>query len=402
MAPLNPPGGDTGREAPVAIAGSGPVARLLACLLARDGHPVILLDDRPQAQNSADTRLYALSARSLELLETEGLYTRLGPSRCRVFSDLEITLYQESVRVRFAASDIGGFLLGGLVYARDLDQVLGTQMAALGIPTQRLDPGSIERTSGGWKIGTGEAAFPASLLVVAEGGHSRLREKLGMPVETRDYGEAALTCGLKTEHDPPSMPRQVFTPWGPLGLLPAPDGLLSCIFSMPVARARAWSNQTPAAFEALLTEATGGIYGRLSLATPPRAYPLRRLHALAYTGERLALAGDAAHVIHPFAGQGLNLGFEDVRVLVGQLKRCRDGGEEALHPALLRYGRRRRRENQRFLLALEALRVLFQKADPVGLRAALLEGLAHHALLRRPWIRHATGLADSRTVEPWT
>jgi len=376
------------------------VARLLACFLAQDGHPVVLLDHLPNAPETEDTRLYALSPLSLQILETHGLYSELGPKRCRVFSDLEIWVYHEPTRVRFSASDIGGFLLGGLVYARDLNRVLMERVSELGIPTHRFDPDQLERTSQGWVIGTGDAAFQASLLVVAEGSHSRLRERFRIPVETRDYGEEALTFGLATEHDLGSTPRQVFTPWGPLGLLPAPDGTLSGVWSMPAVRAREWLNRSAPSFEALLSEATEGMGGRLSLLAPPRSFPLRCLHAQTYVGDRLALAGDAAHVIHPFAGQGLNLGFLDACALADDLKRSGDGSEAALRRVLMRYDRRRRRENQKFLLALEGVRMLFRKPDLLGLRALMLGALAQVALLRRPWVRRATGSQGRRLLVP--
>ncbi|EQD70827.1 UbiH/UbiF/VisC/COQ6 family ubiquinone biosynthesis hydroxylase [mine drainage metagenome] len=133
---------------------------------------------------------------------------------------------------------------------------------------------------------------------------------------------------------------------------------------------------------------------------PPRSYPLRRLHARTYIGDRLALAGDAAHVIHPFAGQGLNLGFLDARALVEDLRRSWDGSDATLRLALLRYDRRRRRENQGFLLALEGIRMLFRTPDPVGWRALLLGALAHRRSLRRFWVRRATGSPGRRLLVP--
>ncbi|EQD50646.1 protein VisC, partial [mine drainage metagenome] len=211
MEALSRTGRASAGRAQVAIAGSGPVACLLACSLAQDGHPAVLLEHLPKAPDTEDRRLYALSTASLQFLETQGLYSRLGPSCCRVFSDLEISVFREPARVRFAASDLGGFLLGGLVYASDLSRVLARRVSELGIPTQRFDPDELEQTAQGWVIGRGEAACRAALLVVAEGGQSRLRERFRIPVETLDYGEEALTFGLATEHDLGSTPRQVFT-----------------------------------------------------------------------------------------------------------------------------------------------------------------------------------------------
>lgn len=379
--------------ASIAIAGSGPVARLLACRLVQSGLPTVLLDQPAPARPSGDHRLYALSIASLELLETEGLYSALGPSRCLGFSDLEISVFREPGRVRFSASDLGCFMLGGLVYARDLDQVLAERVGALKIPTLPCDPQAIEPTGTGWQIGRGDGAKEASLLVVAEGAHSQLRERWGIPVTTLDYGEEALTFGLHASPGWGSTPRQIFTPWGPLGLLPAPDGLLQCVWSMRAARARAWIARPAPALEALVGEAMEGLGVKPALATPVWSYPLRRLHARTYARGRLVLVGDAAHVIHPFAGQGLNLGLEDVAVLVSSLQRSLQSGQEGISLALARYDRIRRFENQGFMLALEGIRSLFQVPDPLGWRALTLALLGHGGMLRKPWLRRATGLS---------
>ncbi len=377
---------------PIAIVGDGPVGLLTACLVARH-HPVCRIGERRMtALPEKDPRLYALSATSLNLLERLGIYSELGPLRCRIFSELEIWIHRHRSRLRFSAEDIGGGLLGATVWARDLLPILESFAQAADITRLEDHPDRIERTGGGWRVKEDgrDGEFP--LLIVAEGGDSRLRERQGIPLDIHDYGENAVTGRCVPEREGGDVLRQVFTPWGPLGLLPAPGGGLSFVWSMPNPIARAWQLRKPEEWALLIEEATEGFYGRIHLPEPPHAFPLRRLVARRYVAERFALVGDAAHVIHPFAGQGLNLGFLDAGVLAGRLARTvRHSGPVPWAVALEAYDRKRRGANLRFLAGLEALRLFFRVRDPLGWRDQALRVLARHRLLRRPWVAAAAG-----------
>ncbi len=388
---------------PIAVVGDGPVGLLTACLLARH-HPVCRIGEgREGARPGTDPRLYALSATSLNLLERLGIYSELAPARCRVFSALEIWIHRHRSRLRFSAEDIGGGLLGATVWARDLLPVLESRIQTAGIIRWEGHPDQIERSEDGWRLtGNGkEGVFP--LLIVAEGGNSRLREREGIPLDIHDYGESAVTGWCVPEREGGDVLRQVFTPWGPLGLLPVPGGGLSFVWSMPNPIARNWLMRKPEEWAALIEEASEGFYGRIQLPEAPHAFPLRRQVARRYVTGRFALVGDAAHVVHPFAGQGLNLGFLDAGVLAGRLARtlCRSG-PVSWDAALLAYDRNRRSANLRFLAGLEALRLFLRGRDPLGWRDQALAVLARHRLLRRPWVAVAAGHGSRRLLREGT
>ena len=384
---------------PIAIVGDGPVGLLTACLLARH-HPVCRIgQSKGNARPGTDPRLYALSATSLNLLERLGIYSELGPVRCRVFSALEIWIHRHRSRLRFSAEDIGGGLLGATVWARDLLPALESAAQASGITRLEGHPDQIERTGDGWRLTGSGKDGEMPLLVVAEGGDSRLREREGVLLDIHDYGESAVTGWCVPEREGGDVLRQVFTPWGPLGLLPAPGGGLSFVWSMPNPVVHRWLVRKPEDWAQLIEEATEGFYGRIQLSAAPHAFPLRRQVARRYVAERFALVGDAAHVIHPFAGQGLNLGFLDAGVLVGRLARavCHSG-PVPWDVALEAYDRNRRGANLRFLAGLEALRLFFRGHDPLGWRDQVLAVLARCRLLRRPWIAMAAGHGSRRLL----
>ncbi len=381
---------------PIAVVGAGPVGLLAACLVSRH-HPVCRVGEAIRAAPpEKDPRLYALSPVSLNLLERLGIYTELGIERCRVFSELEIWIYRHRTRLRFSATDIGGGLLGATVWARDLLSVLEACAVASGITCLEAHPEGIVRTGYGWKL-PGSGMENAPVLVVAEGGGSRLRERQGIPLDIHDYGESAVTGWCAVEREGGDVLRQVFTPWGPLGLLPAPGGGLSFVWSMPNPVAHAWQARGTQEWAALIEEATEGLYGRITLPDPPRGFPLRRQVARRYVAERFALVGDAAHVIHPFAGQGLNLGFLDAGVLAARLAQALDRpGLVRWDAAIGAYDRHRRGANARFLSGLEAIRLFFRGQDPLGWRDQALAILARHRLLRRPWVEVAAGHGGRR------
>jgi 2-octaprenylphenol hydroxylase len=203
-----------------------------------------------------------------------------------------------------------------------------------------------------------------------------------------------LVAHVRTAQPHHSTAWQRFLPQGPLAFLPLPDGRSSIVWSTTVSEAARLSALDPAAFGAALTAASGAALGQCELSAGPVRYPLKLQYALDYTRPRAVLIGDAAHVVHPLAGQGLNLGFLDCAVLADVLGEAGTGaffGEQGL---LRRYERRRRSENMLAAGAFDGLERLFSSANPVvrGLRMAGLRAVGKVPFVKHRLAQRALGL----------
>jgi ubiquinone biosynthesis UbiH/UbiF/VisC/COQ6 family hydroxylase len=209
----------------------------------------------------------------------------------------------------------------------------------------------------------------APLTIVAEGKHSALREQLGVSFERHDYGHRAIAARLVADRPHAGLARQWFRAPDILALLPfdrpEPGHSYGLVWSLPADKAEAWLAAPAADFEAALNEATGGAAGQLKLGSERAAWPLMLGRASAVTGPGWALIGDAAHVVHPLAGQGLNLGLADVTALadvLAQRERWRSLGDADL---LRRYARRRAAPTWAMAQATDGLWQLFAQDQPL-------------------------------------
>lgn len=212
----------------------------------------------------------------------------------------------------------------------------------------------------------------AALVVGADGHESWLRGTLGVASPARDYDQVALVAHVAGERPHADTAWQRFLPGGPLALLPLADGRSSIVWSLPTAQGRELAAAAEGAFEAALGPAAAGVRGRLRLASARACFPLAAAHAAQYTGLRFALIGDAAHRVHPLAGQGVNLGFQDAAALAEALAlHLADPAADAGDPrALRRYERWRRGDNLATLAAMDGLHRLFTSGTPGVARAA--------------------------------
>jgi ubiquinone biosynthesis UbiH/UbiF/VisC/COQ6 family hydroxylase len=214
----------------------------------------------------------------------------------------------------------------------------------------------------------------ARLLVGADGAASWLRDRLGIAVRRRPYGQQALVAHLRSERPHRSTAWQRFLPDGPVAMLPLADGRSSVVWSCPDSQARELLEMSDTAFGDALTAATTGILGELTLTGERASFALVGSHARSYAGARFALIGDAAHRVHPLAGQGVNLGFLDAaalaEVLAAHLSLPRaDAGDPRV---LRRFERWRKGANLLTLAAMEALHRVFTSRRPLVPRAGAL------------------------------
>lgn len=238
-------------------------------------------------------------------------------------------------------------------------------------------------------------ALAARLLVGCDGRASGTAERAGIARMGWDYGQTALVCAVAHERPHEGVAHQFFMPGGPLAILPLRGNRSSIVWSEERGRAEALARADDAAFLEALRPAFGDFLGEIALAGTRHAYPLSLSLAETWVRPRLALLGDAAHGIHPIAGQGLNLGLRDVAALAEVLADAARRGEEiGALDVLERYQRWRRFDTVTLALGMDAVNRLFSNDNPL-LRAARDAGMGLVSALpglRRRFIREAAGL----------
>jgi 2-polyprenylphenol 6-hydroxylase len=230
--------------------------------------------------------------------------------------------------------------------------------------------------------------------VIADGAKSTLRDKAGIAVRGRDYAQRAVVAHVGTERAHEATAWQRFLPDGPIALLPLHDGRSSIVWTLPEADALRVLALDDQAFCQAVGVAADFRLGRITATTPRASFPLRLQLAQTYASERCVLLGDAAHVVHPLAGQGANLGLRDVAELVSVLGDARDANRDfaAMH-VLQRYARRRRSADTLDGLSFDAMARLFALRAPpvVALRGIGMRAVDALAPLKRRLAGHAAG-----------
>ena len=376
------------------IVGGGLVGASLACAL--EGLRVAIIDAPLAAPTTGpfDSRVYAVSPGNAAFLDRLGAWGRLPPGAATPVHAMSVTGDDGESRLAFDAWDCGVSELAWIVEERVLLEALHAVLRertgleriapARGVAL-RVAPEAVELDL---DVGI---RIVAKLVVGADGARSFVRDAAGIGVREREYGHAAVVANFACERDHRGVAHQWFRGGPVLALLPMRDGHASMVWSTSAAEAERLAALAPASLAAEVERESRGTLGALEVVTPARVFPLRRIGAAAMAAERVALAGDAAHVVHPLAGQGVNLGFGDVRALAGVIasrEPSRDIGEHAL---LRRYERSRAEAILAMDATVDGLFRLFGAQAPAvrRLRNAGMELVDRVGVLKNLLIRHA-------------
>lgn len=396
----------------IAIVGAGIAGSALALALSASPLRIALVEAQPLATDwpepapleptvdSYGARVSALTAASASWLDALGVWPDLdargicGYRRMRVWDGIG------TAAIDFDAASVEQPALGHIVENRLTQTALQLRLRRSGVqlfcPAQ-VD--AIERAGSGVQLRLGDGrTLSAALLVGADGGRSRVREWSGLAVREWDYGHHAIVATVACERHHQHTAWQRFMPEGPLAFLPLTGGegrYCSIVWSTLPDRAQRLLALDDTEFCRELGAAFEHRLGEVQAVSRRHSFPLRQMHAVDYIRSGLALVGDAAHTIHPLAGQGINLGLLDARVLAEELLRAQRRGLGVGDTQVLeRYQRRRKGHNLLMMAAMEGFKRLFASRQPGLLMArnAGIDWLQRREAFKRPLIRAAMGL----------
>ena len=334
----------------VAIVGGGPVGAALAILLARQGLRIVIVEGRelqPHEPQAWDSRVFAISPGSRALLRVLGVWQRIATERVAAIAGMRVWGDDDESTIGFDALEVGSEDLGAIVEAGRLQMALWDAMRAepeidLRCP---IRCGALRLNDGGGALTLSDGAeIQTALLVGADGAESWLRGAAGLTATAKPYAQTAVVANFATERAHGNVARQWFRGDGVLAWLPLPGDRISIVWSAENAVAEELLALTSTALCERVAEAGGGALGRFELLGSPASFPLRMVSVPRAVGQCVALVGDAAHVVHPLAGQGINVGFRDV-VALSEALRGRGRHEGAGDLVVLRRYERSRRED---------------------------------------------------------
>jgi 2-octaprenyl-6-methoxyphenol hydroxylase len=372
-------------NADIAIVGSGMAGGTLACLLGGLGLRVALIDRAARAARldpGYDGRSTAISYGSARIMAAAGVWEALLPHGSPI-EQIRIADGTAPLFLQFDHAQVEGKPFGWIVENALIRRALEEGLATLP-SVQVLSPAQVVgyQADGRARLALADGrSIAAALAIGADGRESTLRNLAGIAATRRDYGQTALAFPMRHEHPHQQVAVEHFQPAGPFAVLPMVDDgegrhRSSVVWSLENDRAAEYLALDEAAFTTALQAMCGDYWGRVELAGQRFAYPLKLVQAARYTAPRLALAGEAAHAIHPIAGQGLNLSLRDIALLAELIADTARLGLDIGAPRLLAaYAAQRRGDTQRLVLATDGLNRLFSN-DLLPVRLLRDAGLA--------------------------
>lgn len=390
----------------VIIIGGGAVGLTLAARLVPTGLRIALVDAQPKPTvnplATPDARVVALNLASKDILMSAHAWNHIDVDAAAAFVAMQVWDAHGFGNIYFDSDDLGEKALGYIVRNRNLQTALWHYLQSVQTVVDYTGHhvAAIEQYDDGVQVQLmAKEAMPAltlfgRLLVGADGAQSYVRRTLGVEVHQRDYEQSAIVATLTHEQPHESIARQSFLPEGPLAFLPLHDAHTSSIvWSTSREQAQHLSSLSPDEFCSECASAFHYRLGRVTSASLPLMFPLQMQHAKSYVQENIVLIGDAAHTIHPLAGQGLNLGLQDANTLANVIAHAHARGRNFASYATLRaYERARKGPNWLMMGVMESFHRLFTASSPtVSLLRNYGLNVADKSCLKYFFMRKAAG-----------
>jgi 2-octaprenyl-3-methyl-6-methoxy-1,4-benzoquinol hydroxylase/2-octaprenylphenol hydroxylase len=384
----------------IVVVGAGMVGAAAASLLARSGFSVAVIESSEPASfdphGEVGLRVSAISPGSAHVLAQAGAWPAIERERCCAYRAMHVEEAGAVGAVDFEAAAFGLERLGSIV-ENDLIQASLWAVLQANPLVEAFVPARLAALENGaeevrLELEDGRV-LTAALLLAADGAASGIRRRLGIRQDIWEYNQQGVVAVVSSSQANPGVAWQRFMPGGPLAFLPLADGRSSIVWTRPAEVARELLAMDDDAFVQALSEASHDWLGEVVSAGPRGAFPLTMRLSEQYVAGRAVLLGDAAHVVHPLAGQGVNLGLADAAALVEVLLEARAAGAGlGQRRPLERWQRWRRSESELMAGGIHGLRALFTPAALAGLRGFGLSLVGRSWLAREFFIRRAVGV----------
>lgn len=378
----------------VVIVGAGMIGLSMALALKNADMRIAIIDASTgdsELSEQPQLRVSALNLATQTLLKNLGVWQQIVDARAQSYQFMHVWDQDSFADIHFSHEQVQQPFLGHIVE----NNVVRNALWKAAESEHSIDIFAPVRID---KLGLGQQAsfislesgdmLSAKLVVGADGANSLVRREAAFPLTFWDYDQHAIVATVRTELAHGNTARQVFTPQGPLAFLPLyePD-LCSIVWSQEVSQAQALLQVDEQAFSRALYTAFDGKLGNIELVSQRQSYPLKMRYARQWVNDRVALIGDAAHTIHPLAGQGANLGFLDAAALAQTLLRLHiEGKDIGLVKHLRHYERWRKTEASKMIAGMEGFKRLYAGQHPLK---KLVRGLGMAAVNKMPFAKHS-------------